>query len=720
MGEIAVDKRSRFGGLFKTSKGKWKLLGLIVLIIVVSSFIAMCLSTDFGKVNVKDIRFDAEGAILDATLYTPLGVNANDKLPAVVIAHGSGVSHGVMAGTAEELARRGFVVLNVSAYGSGSSENSDTVESGKRGGFDTPQGVYDAVLYLRTLKYVDQTRIGITGHSMGGRRITAAAVLDGSYLSLNDMMINTLHDTFGQQFTKDEINIDADMLAKQRLSEDQLPWYNQLKKESEDYLSVRIKGVLNLGDATTDFFAPRKVTVGGHEVIRTPQVNGGFLIGIYNEGTAGPAIKNESSDKLREIYQTGDTNIVRDIWYQIHPYTSDATPSSEKIGNVWETSVLSSQALADAINNRSARIFFAPADHHSQDFLSPEATSDVVKFFEQTMSYNNGELTDKNTVPLDSKNSIFLLREILNGIAMIALILALIALASILLDTAFFKACKLNVAEPVCEKRSKPFWIISAIIFAFSCWAIAWVGSNGLKFRFTSTFFSLDFTVNIIIAYLIFVAAASLIVLAAYKLISGKKAEIKYLETFNIRMKFGTFAKTLLLSYILFLAAYISMSILKFMFNEDYRFWMAVMTKMNPQNFMLMLRYGLVIFPTFLLSGIIINFGRMKDMSEGKNTALNVILACLPVYLVAIVSYGVMYLGANNYTPLYAFVTTWTLLITIPLTAYISRKMYKFTGSIWLGTFLNTFLVTWMFCSSLSSSELYLIGNFFTKWLGIG
>ncbi len=705
--------------ILKSSKGRRRVLAVFILIILLSSLFANILSCDFGKVSIKDINFDAEGAIIDATLYSPIGVSAEDKLPAVVLAHGIGVSHGVMAGTAEELARRGFVVLNVSAYGSGSSENPKTVESGTRGGFDTPQGLYDALQYLRTLKYVDQTRIGITGHSMGGRRITAAAILDGSYYSLNDMMINTLYDTFGQQFKVDEINMDADALAEQRLTADQLEWYAQLKQEAEEYLSTRIKAVLNLGDATTDFFAPRIVTVGGYEVTRAPQANGGFLIGIYNEGTAGPAINNVSNEVLRTIYQTGEKNIMPDTWYQTQAYTSTETPASQMVGDIWDTSITTSQTLSDSIQERSARIFFAPADHHSQDFISPETTSDVVKFFEQTMSYNNGELTDQSTVAIDAKDSIFLLREIFNGIAMVALIFALIAFASILLETSFFKQCKLEIPEAASEKKSKAFWIISGIIFATSCWAIAWVGSHGLTFMFTSVFFSLDFTVNIVIGYLLIVAIATAIVLLAYKLIN-KKANMKYLQYFNIRMKFKTLAKTFLLSYILFLSAYLSVTILEFVFNQDYRFWMAVMTKMNPQNFLLMFRYALVIFPAFLLNGVIINFGRMKDMREGRNTALNVILACAPVFIVAVISYGVMYLGGNNYQPLWAFVTTWTLLIVIPLTTYMSRKMYKLTGSVWLGTFVNTLLVTWMFCCSLSSSNLYLIGDFMTKWFGIG
>ncbi|HEX2965095.1 MAG TPA: alpha/beta hydrolase [Syntrophorhabdaceae bacterium] len=716
MEETIQDKHKGWKSMLESSTGRWKLLAIFALMITISSFLACLLSTDFGRVNVKDIRFDAEGALIDATLYTPVGVNAKYKLPAVIITHGIGVSHGVMGGTAEELARRGFVVLSVSAFGSGSSETSDTVESGKRGGRNTPQGIHDALQYLRTLKYVDQTRIGITGHSMGGRRITATAVLDGSYYSLNDLMINALHDTFGLQFAQDKLDTNADVLAQQKLSPDQLKWYNQIRDQAEKYLSTRMKAVLNLGDSTTDFFAPKKVKLGGYDVLRAPQVDGGFLVGIYNEGTAGPAIKNLGKDVMRTIYQTGKDSIVPDVWYRTKPYTGDKAPMSDKIGNIWQVSITSSKELADAIKGRSARIFFTPPDHHSQNFLSTATTSDVVKFFEQTLSYNNGELADSKTVPISAKSSIFLWREILNGIALVALFLGLTALAAILLNTSFFKQCKFGLADPTSESRSISFWVISAIIFAVGCWAIAWVGSHGLTFMFTSKFFSLDFTVNIIIGYLLFVAAGTFIVLIGYKLINK---QIKYFRTFNIGMRFGTFAKTFLLAYLLFLAAFISMSILKFVFNEDYRFWMAVLTKMNPQNFVLMFRYGLILFLPFLLSGIIINFGRMKDMREWQNTALNVLLACAPVYIIAIISYIPAYAGANNYQPLWPFVTTWVLLIVVPLTAYLSRKMYLLTGSVWLGTLLNTFLVTWMMSSSLSSSDLYLNGNFLTKWLGI-
>jgi dienelactone hydrolase len=712
-----------FGERLATSKGRWRLLALFASIVVVSSFIACLLSTNFGRVNVKDLRFDSEGAIISATLYTPLGVNANSKLPAVIITHGIGCAHNVQNGTAEELARRGFVVLSVSAYGSGLSETADTVEAGKRGGNDCPQGIYDALRYLRTLKYVDQTRIGMTGHSQGSRRIFAAAALDASYYTLNDLMINALYTTFGQKFAKDEILQDADTLANARLSADQLKQYESMKADARAYLSNRVKAVLGVGDRTGTLYDPRIVKVAGYDVTRTAKVDGGFLIGIFNEGTAGLAATNLVSKQMRTIYQTADAPVKPQTWYAITDYVSDTTPAGSILGSVTDLSIRNSPQLAKAIENRDARVFFTPADHHTQNFLSPETTSYIVKFFEQTLSYNNGELSDPKTMPVAADNSRFMIREVLNGIAMIAMFAALIPLAAILLSTPYFGVCKFDLAEPVNRKRSKEFWLVSAIMVAMCSWAIYWVNANGLKFMYQLKFFSLDFTVNIVIAYMILTAIGSALILFVYGLLTKKQGGNGFLKVFNLKVKFIIVAKTFLLGLILFFLAYLSMSILKSVFNEDYRFWTAALTKMNPPSFMLMLRYSLIIFPTFLVSGAVINFGRMKDMGEGRNTVLNIVLTCLGPYLIFLVSYGSMYIkyytSGVSVLPWNNFVTTITLLLTLPLTAFVSRRMYTTSGSLWLGAFVNTALVTWMFCSSLSSSYLYLIGNNVTKWLGI-
>ena len=694
------------------SKAKKKALAISIVVIVVSSLLASFMSHDFGKVEVKTVRFDgSHGAILDATLYTPFGVSPDDQIPAIVTTHGAGVSKGVTAGFAEELARRGFVVLNISRYGSGASEVPEST------GDDGSTGVFDGVEYLRTLDYVDKTRIGITGHSAGGGAVSAAAVVDGNYFTLNDMMINVLHDTFGQEFTKDEITMDADTLAAERLSADQMVWYNDLKAEAQEYISTRINAVLILGRADEKFFGPKAVTVGGYEVTRMPVANGGYLNGTFNEGSAKTAAFMMARDEYKAIFQTDE--IAVDMWYVPGSFNETDIPTSTILGNVWDVSITSNEALADAIAERKIMVFFTPADNHSQNFISAETTTDIVKFFEQTLSYNNGELTDPSTKTVDPNSIIFLYREALNGVAMIGMVAALVALAAILIDTPYFKEIKFEVGKPLSDKKSWIFWVMTILIMAAAGWSMCTVGNKGMSLGKVTDFLPLANCVWQYIFYVIFVAVAIVIVVALYVLYVKfvKKEDIGFLKDFNVTMKFKAFAKTALLAYVLFLLAYLSVTILLYVFNEDYRFWMAVFTNMNLPGFTLMLRYCLIIFLPMVIYAVFVNFGRIKGMAEGPNTALTVVLSAAPLWITAFISYMPFYTGMTA-MPLATLISAWPLLLVVPITAFINVKMYKYSGSVWLGALVNTLLIAWMLCSSTATS-LYSNGSFLLKWFGL-
>ena len=70
-----------------------------------------------------------------------------------------------------ELARRGYVVLAQDMPSHGESDNVNNV------GLVT-SGLYQSVKVLADMPYVDKSRIGITGHSMGGMSCNAAIELD--------------------------------------------------------------------------------------------------------------------------------------------------------------------------------------------------------------------------------------------------------------------------------------------------------------------------------------------------------------------------------------------------------------------------------------------------------------------------------------------------------------------------------------------------------------
>ena len=191
-------------------KKNQRFLAVLLAIIFICAIAAHIVTTDGAKIKVERITIDSRGATMDGELFYPHGTTDKDKLPAVIVTHGAGVNGGNMKNFATELARRGFVVLNITAYGAGISEfpANDEIGTGAENynARATPGGLLDTVNFVRTLNFVDQTRIGIMGHSQGSRRISYASALDCGYLTFNDIMINVLYDTFGQKFTEADIS----------------------------------------------------------------------------------------------------------------------------------------------------------------------------------------------------------------------------------------------------------------------------------------------------------------------------------------------------------------------------------------------------------------------------------------------------------------------------------------------------------------------------------
>ena len=139
--------------------------------------LAWLVQTDFGSIDVQDIRFQsASGATLSALLYVPDGVTASFPAPGVLAVHGYINSRETQSAYAIELARRGYVVLNMDQRGHGYSDPPAFAE-----GFGGPAGLQ----FLRNLDIVESSQIALIGHSMGGWAVlSAAAAMPDAYSSV--------------------------------------------------------------------------------------------------------------------------------------------------------------------------------------------------------------------------------------------------------------------------------------------------------------------------------------------------------------------------------------------------------------------------------------------------------------------------------------------------------------------------------------------------------
>ncbi len=191
-------------------------IAILLVVIFTCMIFANLIQTDFGNVEVTTSSFEYNGGELYYKLYKPESVSESNPAPAVLLLHGYQNDKETNAAYAVELARRGYVVLSLDEYGHGSTTLSminrgyvnhkvtvlfgeDSEEAGTYvsiGGAtrykvmmnfsnlsffnerysadsdgnkitDSSMGGVAAYAYLASMDFVDDTKMAVTGHSMG-------------------------------------------------------------------------------------------------------------------------------------------------------------------------------------------------------------------------------------------------------------------------------------------------------------------------------------------------------------------------------------------------------------------------------------------------------------------------------------------------------------------------------------------------------------------------
>ena len=178
-------------------------LALTIALCFLCMGIASLIQSDFGNISIEQgyIESDPGHVRIAYKLYRPGNARTDNPVPAVLAMHGYQSDKDTSAAFSIELARRGIVVLSIDLYGHG-----DTIPGMRERGagtyrvtdLNTPiagpdrakvllsfsvldffrpdiaTGVKDSSMggkiawrYLADLPFVDQNRMGLTGHSMG-------------------------------------------------------------------------------------------------------------------------------------------------------------------------------------------------------------------------------------------------------------------------------------------------------------------------------------------------------------------------------------------------------------------------------------------------------------------------------------------------------------------------------------------------------------------------
>jgi alpha/beta superfamily hydrolase len=169
----------------KLGKGTvWCIAANIVVAVIVGVYIGIASSgvktedTWIHPSSPYDWTVENDTILLHGRLYKPPFFNAGSKYPSILLFHGVGRTLEDHDDTAQRLAMKGCVCFTISFHGHGQSTGTFPMSDGARynESFGDAAGAYR---WLRAQPFVDTSRIGADGHSMGG----GAAI----YLALQDL-----------------------------------------------------------------------------------------------------------------------------------------------------------------------------------------------------------------------------------------------------------------------------------------------------------------------------------------------------------------------------------------------------------------------------------------------------------------------------------------------------------------------------------------------------
>ncbi len=651
------------------------------LLCLVSGIGARFVTTNDQTIKVYDVTVVTDVGVLTGQIYKPLSATNTAKKSAVVLSHGYLNSGEMQDANAVELARRNYVVFAINLYNHGGSYLFDDVNEIVDGPFvplfaANAYGMYDAVEYLYNLPYVNTAKIGIAGHSLGGMAANQAVYLDDVWV--------------------------------------------QSQKDLGITVTPKISSVLLMGaDAT---YTASTVTDGTNPI--SPSYYGARNVGIiaaqYDEfffmGTDYPAPR----DFVKGANAHQFVNSVNlDTPVALGTPVVDAL--ADKTNGYYYGTV---EYLGTTTTKTYMRVIYTPDEIHPMNHFSVKSTGAVIEFFYKATA------SDVTSFPTSygtsAYNQVWWVKVLFNTVGLVGFFLFIIPFACILMEIPFFASLR---SHKEIEMKKKPIGKVPnliywsgfglTILFSFVTFltVMKWINHTGeASFPGVSASLSQFFnqpTTNEAIGWAI---ANALIIVGLFVgafFLNKKYGEAEtsndLFKSWGVKASWITIVKTLILALVTVSAAFSLVFIVDYFFNTDFRIWTLAVKVFESFHFLTALKYLLFFAIFFIASSFAINASLARsDRKEGLNLLFASLATAGGIILVVIIQYlGFRITGertfiSENLRPILAFAFIPLLIIS----AIFARILYRKTGSIWLGAFINTMMITMII---VANTATYLV-----------
>jgi hypothetical protein len=415
------------------------------------------------------------------------------------------------------------------------------------------------------------------------------------------------------------------------------------------------------------------------------------------------------------------------------------------------------------VDNGGKRIIYTPREIHPWNHFSATTTGDQIEFY--NTAFEGYRSPNQKLANLGPTGQTWRYKEIFEFVALIGFFMLMVPLISYIIKLPFFSQAKtekkpaLEGAKSVTDKivywavvlvgslfpafffptlmsKSGPgmtilkyfAWIMLAVAVIAFIYRLIYRGERKLKsviagpvmlfatslilllilsnpsavFKL-SGFFNEPTTNQIL--YWVMVVTGVITIITIGKYYFDKKTNDVSLEQYGFVVKGKTILSALFTALIAVVTGYIILFILDTVFTTDFRLWVWAVKTFEASHVVAALKYAPFFFLYFYVTGITVNTS--TDHMEGWKgylTAIFAIVGGLVIYL--LLHYGKLFISGTAMWPAQALssILLFALVPTLVVATIYNKVLYKKTGNIYTGVFLNTFLMTMI---TVANTTLY-------------
>ena len=357
-------------------------------------------------------------------------------------------------------------------------------------------------------------------------------------------------------------------------------------------------------------------------------------------------------------------------------------------------------------SDRTYRVAYNDRTIHPFQPLTPSAIGSMIQFFDDTLGAPHA---------MSTTNQTWWLKELCNGLSLVAALVMLVPLTKLLLTIPWFSLARTEVCPAPAKPRGRGavmFWTIFVISAAVAC--VTFIPLSAASQHVFSAaankqngWFFPGRMVNAVVLWSLVNGLFGLILLWIGHSMSKHRGADEP-RNWGVRMTWAQTGRTLALALLVITIFYTILAIVYGFFHVDYRLFVVAARPLTKRWFLIGLTYVPALFPFFFSNSLRVNASmRFSNQRRWVNWLIIALANSIGLAAIFVIQYVTFFSTGTVY-----WTTNWLyvnmlqsllpMMIVLPL---FNRAFYHATGRVWLGPIVTTTVFALM---ALGGSVAYI------------